>query len=355
MFANVKDSHGVEISNERRDAYYKEMDAINLSPVWEVIRDLVPLQPKTPCVPFIWRFKDVRPHIVETGNYINVKGAERRAVVLENPGIRGRSAVTQTLYASYQYIMPGEVAACHRHVPSALRFILEGKGAHTAVEGEKAVLAPGDVVLTPNWAWHDHGNESSEPMIWLDGLDVPLVANLDNCFKEYLPKDEQPLSRPVGDSLARFGNAMKPIDYQAPASKASPLFHYPYERTREALETMRRADNWDACHGLKLQYLNPITGDHVIPTIGLFMQLLPKGMKTTPYRSVESTVLSIVEGRGRTTIGDQVFDWEPKDVFVIPSWYSYSHEAREDSVLFSFSDRPVHEKLGMFRELRGNQ
>lgn len=353
MQATFRDKRGVTVSDEQRDRFYRELDAANLSPVWEVIGDLVPLQPKTPCVPFIWRYKDVRSHIVETGNYINMKGAERRALVLENPGIRGRSAITQTLYASYQYILPGEVAPSHRHVPSALRFILEGRGAHTAVEGEKAMLAPGDVVLTPNWTWHDHGNESEEPVVWLDGLDVPLISHLDNCFKEYLPDDEQPLSRPAGDSLARFGYGMKPVDHKI-ETKASPMFHYPYERTREALETMRRADRWDPCHGLKMQYLNPVTADHVIPTIGIFMQLLPKGMKTTPYRSVDGTVCSVIEGKGKTVIGDRTFTWEPRDVFVIPSWFPYHHEVEDDTVIFSFSDRPVHEKLGMWREQRGN-
>ncbi|MGE0733960.1 MAG: gentisate 1,2-dioxygenase [Alphaproteobacteria bacterium] len=347
------DDRGVVVPRPVADAYYQDLDARNLYPIWEVIKDLVPLQPRTPCMAHLWRYADIRPLMMKTREMIDVKGAERRALVLENPGIRGRCAITQTLYASYQMVLPGEVAANHRHVPTALRFVIEGSGAYTAVAGEKAIMRPGDLVITPNWAWHDHGNESDEPIVWLDGLDVPLVATLDTCFKEYADKDSQTLTRPAGDSLARFGQGLVPVDYRAP-DLASPVFHFPYDRTREALETMRRTSEWDPYHGLKMRFVNPSNGDHVIPTIGCFMQLLPKGMTTLPYRSTDGTVYVGVEGRGRTFIGETAIEWSAHDVFVVPSWQPHHHVAEDDAVLFSFSDRPVHEKLGMWREQRGN-
>jgi gentisate 1,2-dioxygenase len=274
-------------------------------------------------------------------------------LVLENPGLRGQARITTSLYAGIQMVMPGDVAPAHRHSASALRFILEGKGAHTAVDGERTVMEPGDFVITPSMKWHDHGSESSQPMFWLDGLDIPLVQLLDSSFAEGLDEEEQPITRPVGDSFARYGHNLLPIDMKR-GSINSPVFNYPYAHSREALETAKARKDWDACHGLKMRYSNPVTGDYAMPTIGTFIQLLPKGFRTARYRSTDATVFAPIEGRGRSKIGEQSFDWGPRDIFVVPSWQWVSHEASEDAVLFSFSDRPVQEKLGLFREDRGN-
>jgi gentisate 1,2-dioxygenase len=221
------------------------------------------------------------------------------------------------------------------------------------VNGERTKMSVGDFIITPSNSWHDHGNESDEPIFWLDGLDVPLVTALDASFLEHWTSDEQPISRPEGDSLARFGANLLPVD-QKTRNLTSPVFNYPYARTREALEVMRKTKEFDPCHGLKMRYTNPETGDHAMPTIGAFIQLLPKGFTTSRYRSTDATVFTVVEGKGRTKIGDQTFDWKPQDIFVAPSWYPVVHEADDDAVIFSFSDRPVQEKLGLFRENRGN-
>ena len=138
------------------------------------------------------------------------------------------------------------------------------------------------------------------------------------------------------------------------SSKTSPIFSYPYAYTREALEKARASQEWDACHGLKLKFSNPETGDFAMPTIGTFIQLLPKGFKTARYRATDATVFCPIEGRGRSRIDDAVFEWGPRDLFVVPSWHWVTHEADEDAVLFSFSDRPVQQKLDLFREDRGN-
>ena len=342
-----------EISPERT-AFYRRMDGHNLAPLWEVLRGLITPEPQSDCQAAIWHYADVRPFLMESGELITAKEAERRVLVLENPGLRGQSRITTSLYAGLQLILPNEVAPAHRHSQSALRFIVEGDGAFTAVDGEKTVMAEGDFVITPSWTWHDHGNDSDRPMVWLDGLDLPLVALLDAGFAEGHGEDAQPLTRPVGDSLARYGAGLLPDGYQAPSS-ASPVFNYPYARTRDALETMRRAEQWDPCHGLKMRYVNPATGDFAMPTIGTFMQLLPKGMETAPYRASDATVFSVVEGTGRTVVGEDALEWGPRDTFVVPSWRTHRHVAETDAVLFSFSDRPVQLKLGLWREQRGNR
>ncbi|MBM3597820.1 MAG: gentisate 1,2-dioxygenase [Alphaproteobacteria bacterium] len=338
-------------SNARAD-FYERIGAHSLAPLWEVLHNLVTPQPVTTAVPAMWRYADIRGFIDEAGELITAKEAERRVLILENPGLPGQRCITTSLFCGLQYILPGEVAPSHRHTQSALRFVIEGEGAYTAVDGERTTMRPGDFVITPSWTWHDHGNPGNTPMVWMDGLDIPIVRLLNGSFAEKYGADEQAITRPEGDSPARYGRGMLPLG-ERPTSLTSPVFNYPYDRTREALEAMRRRDQWDPCHGLKMQYVNPLTGGWAMPTIGTFMQLLPKGFKGAPYRSTDGTVFSVVEGRGTTKVGDQVFAWGPRDIFVVPGWTSHRHEATEDAVIFSFSDRPVHDKLGLWREERG--
>jgi len=241
------------------------------------------------------------------------------------------------------------VAPAHRHSQSALRFIVHGKGAYTAVDGERVAMSPGDFIITPSWTWHDHGNPSSEPMVWLDGLDIAIVELLDAQFLERPPEESQQTTRTSGESFAAFGNTMLPVNHK-PKSRTSPLFWYPYERTREALATLAKSAPLHACYGHKLKFTNPATGGWPMPTIGTFMQLLPKGFRGMPYRSTDSTVYSVVEGKGRVKVGGETFAWGPKDTFVVPSWMPYTLDADGDSVLFSFSDRPVQDVLDLWRE-----
>jgi gentisate 1,2-dioxygenase len=334
-----------------REAFYRKIDGQNLSALWNVLGDLVTPQPKSACRAHIWQFDAIRSYMMEAGQLITAKEAERRVLFLENPGLRGESKVTTSLYAGVQLVTPGDVAPAHRHTQSALRFILEGKGAYTTVAGERTNMEPGDFVITPSMAWHDHGNETSEPMFWLDGLDIPLVQFLDASFAESANDKQQAVTRPSGDSYARYGKNLLPVDHRT-SSRTSPVFNYPYAYTREALEAAKRTEEWDPCHGLKLRYTNPVSGDFAMPTIGTFMQLLPKGFRTARYRSTDATVMVPIEGRGRSRIGDQTFEWGPRDIFVIPSWAWVTHEADQEAVLFSFSDRPVQQKLDLFREHR---
>jgi gentisate 1,2-dioxygenase len=294
-----------------RQAYYERIGGHNLAPLWEVLHTIVRKEPKPESVPAIWHYDEIRDYVLESGSLITAKEAERRVLILENPGLPGSSMITESMYAGLQLILPGEIAPAHRHSQSALRFVIEGEGAYTAVEGERTVMSPGDFVITPSWTWHDHGNESDQPMVWMDGLDIPIVALTNTQFAEQLGEDAQSIGGPVGDSYARYGQGMLPEGYEAP-SLTSPVFNYPYARTRDALETMRRLEEWDPCHGLKMRYVNPVNGDYAMPTIGTHMQLLPKGFEGASYRSTDATIFSVVEGTGRTTVGDQVFEWGPR-------------------------------------------
>jgi gentisate 1,2-dioxygenase len=318
-----------------------------------VLHNLIPNEPATPCKPALWKYRDARPYLMESGKLITAKEAIRRVLILENPGMRGESCITQSLYAGLQLILPGEIAPSHRHSQSALRFIVEGTGAYTAVDGERTTMKPGDFIITPSWTWHDHGHPGSEPVVWLDGLDIRIVQAFAAQFHEVFPEEVQPVSRSEGSSVARFGANMKPVGATPPFGKTSPIFNYPYDQAREALATMSKDQDPDACLGWKMEYINPTTGGHAMPTIAAFLQLLPKGFRTQAYRCTDGTIYSVVEGAGRATIAGEKYDFEPRDTFVVPSWVPLTLEAKDEVALFSFSDRPGQEAMGLWREKRG--
>jgi gentisate 1,2-dioxygenase len=335
-----------------REQYYESLKPLGMTPLWEVLHSLVPPQPTPAIKPVLFDYnRDVRPKLMQAGALVTAEEAIRRVLILENPGLPGGSCLTQSLYAGLQLILPGEVAPAHRHSQSALRFVIEGSGAYTAVNGERTTMQPGDFVITPNWAWHDHGNESDAPMVWLDGLDIPLVRFLDAGFAENSNAPVQEVSRPEGDSAARFAANMLPVDWK-PATPSSPIFNYPYARSREALAELAQNGDPDRCHGYKMRYINPATGGPAIPTIGTALQLLPGGQATSPYQASDSSIFVVVEGTGHSMIGGQRFVWKPRDIFVVPSWVSVTHHPQNESVFFSFSDRPVQEALGLWREAR---
>jgi gentisate 1,2-dioxygenase len=249
-------------------------------------------------------------------------------------------------------ILPGEVAPAHRHVSSAIRFVLDGEGAYTAVEGEKAYMSPGDFVITANWAPHDHGNNSDKPMLWLDVLDFPQVNFFETSFAEQFATATQPTSRADGDSLSFYASGVLP-DGAPAALNRSPVINYTYARTRPIIERMLKAGDLDKRHGARVRYANPINGGPVLPTMGAYLALFPKGFKGEPYRATDGTVFVCAEGQGSTTVDGKVLEWGPNDVFVLPPWKHYSHRASKESVLFSISDRPAQEALGIWREDTG--
>ena len=333
----------------RRADFYARIAPHNLRPLWEVLDDLVPPLPQPQARTTLWRYDEIRPALMESGELISAMEAVRRVLILENPGLPGSSRITSALYAGLQLILPGEIAPSHRHAQSALRFIVEGAGAYTAVDGERTTMAPGDFIITPSWTWHDHGNDGREPVVWLDGLDIPIVALHDAQFAERYPETVQPTARPEGDADARWGSNMSLLDHRH-VSRTSPVFNYPYARSRAALATLAADGVCDPAHGVRMRYINPVTGGWAMPTLGTFLQLLPRGFHGLPHRSTDGTVYCCVEGHGTLRIGDEAFDWGPRDVFVAPSWQPRTWTAKSEAVLFGYSDRPVQEALGLLRE-----
>ena len=323
-----------------------------VGPLWQVLGKQLTPTPETPVQPYLWRWTDLRPQLLRSGELVSAAEAERRVLMLLNPGLEGRVATTHTLYAGIQLILPGEVARTHRHTPNALRFIMEGQGAYTVVDGEKLPMQPGDFVLTPNWTWHEHGSEGRQPVVWLDGLDLPLAGMLAGTFFEPGRSESQALTKPVDNSTRGYSRGGLLPTWQRAAGGQSPLLKYAWSEARPALLDLGR-DADSPFDGTMLEYVNPVTGGPSLATMASFVQRLRPGQKTQARRQSVSKVYLAVEGTGQTVVEGRTFEWRPGDVFAIPTWTSHAHEntsASKDAILFSFSDAPVMQALGWYRE-----
>jgi gentisate 1,2-dioxygenase len=334
----------------------EELRQLWLKPLWLVLRDAFTAEPNTEIVPHIWKWSDVRPRILEAGRRISAEEAERRVLMYLNPGLDGRPGATQTLFSGIQLIMPGEIAPTHRHVPSALRLVVEGNGAYTTVSGEKTLMRPGDFVTTPNWAWHDHGNETDEPMMWLDGLDMPFVLALNAMFyEEFYPgngHEIQPVTKELDDSQGRYNRGFRP-HRDSFSGNYSPILNYRYAEVRETLALMDRSgEGVSEEEGAMLDYINPLTGGPTLPTIDAHAQLVHPGEHTRAVRDTASRLYHVLDGRGSSIIGGVRLDWEKGDTFCAPTWAWREHLVADDAetaVLFSFDDAPIQKPFSLYR------
>lgn len=335
-------------------AYYRQLEQLKTGALWTVANKIEPWQPKSPSVPVLWRYAELREHVLRSVALVSPEKAGRRVIYLDNPGRRDVSAAVGWLYSGLQVMHPGEVASAHAHSSSALRFIMEGRGAYTIVDGHKMTLQANDFVLTPNGTWHEHGVEADGlPCIWQDGLDIPLVNALDAGFYAVHPDLQQAVAHPVDDAVALWGApGLRPHDvgWNKPYS---PLFKYQWGPTYEALQRYARVAEGSPYDGLLMHYTNPLNGGHVMATIGASMQLLRPGFAGRAHRHTGSFIYQVAKGQGYSIIDGQRFDWKERDIFCVPSWAWHEHgngSASEDACLFCFSDLPVMEKLGLYRE-----
>ncbi len=335
-------------------AYYEQLASLKTGALWTVANKIEPWQPKSDSMPVLWRYRDLRDHVLRSVELVTPEKAGRRVIYLDNPGRRGVSAAVGWLYSGLQVMHPGEVASAHAHSSSALRFIMEGRGAYTIVNGHKMTLGANDFVLTPNGTWHEHGVEADGlPCIWQDGLDIPLVNALEAGFYVVHPDLHQAVAHPVDDSVALWGApGLRPQDADWNKSY-SPLFKYRWEPTYEALQRYAKVSAGSPFDGLLMHYTNPVTGGHVMSTIGASMQMLPPGFVGNAHRHTGSFLYQVAKGSGYSIIDGRRFDWSERDIFCVPSWAWHEHvntSATDDACLFCFSDLPVMEKLSLYRE-----
>lgn len=334
--------------------YYRELDALHTGALWTVANKIEPWEPKSPSVPVLWRYQDLRAHVLRSVDLVTPEKAGRRVIYLNNPGRRDVSAAVGWLYSGLQVMHPGEAASAHRHSASALRFIMEGRGAYTVVDGHKMTLGANDFVLTPNGTWHEHGvSADGTTCIWQDGLDIPLVNSLEAGFYQVHPELTQPVTHPVDDTSALWGSVGLKPQVSGWTKNYSPLFKYEWEPTYEALVRLSKLAEGSPFDGTLMHYVNPVTGGPVMPTIGASMQLLRPGQHTQAHRHTGSYIYQVAKGRGFSVINGQRFDWQERDIFCVPSWMFHEHanaSATEDACLFCFSDLPVMHSLGLYRE-----
>ena len=299
--------------------------------------------------PWVWRSTKIRDYLNRAGQAMSLHDSPvRRALMFWNPGARDHWDATNTLTAAVQMMLPGEKVITHRHIHSALRFITHGSGATTTVNGGKLTLSAGDLVLTPNWLWHDHANESNEPIIWMDGVDRPLVKMLDAVYFEvYKNNGYQPVLKT--EDAAAVQMEMGGLDL----TRYSPKLAWRWSEAWTELQTLEKNGQISPFDDVLMRYLNPVNGGPITPTMGADLQMLRGGVHTRAHRHTSSAVYHVYRGSGYSVIDGERYDWAEGDYFALPAraWHEHANSSKSDSaILFSINDRPAYESLGLYRE-----
>ena len=327
----------------------RDMAEKNLSGYWSLGMEGLPSEPMTPVQPCLWKWADVYQSLVRAGEVISLENSERRVVRLVNPGLNERPFSSHTLQASFQYVKPGENARAHRHTPAALRFVVQGHGAYTTVNGQQCVMEPGDLILTPNMSWHDHSNDSPEPMLWLDGLDFPLVTALHQVMQERYPTRRQSIEKSSDEVRRKHWKARCATDCRSKiySTTDGPTPRKPCARrhARPRQKTLRRlsARIPQSAHRRTDDDDNPMRRPVACR----------RSNKPQSHRHTSTVIYHVFRGQGASQIGDQRFEWQQGDTFVVPLWQAHCHMNRsssDEAILFSMSDAPVLKALGLYRE-----
>lgn len=305
-------------------------------------------EPKPGFEPVLWRWAEMEQALNKACEYIQPEEAFRRFIGFQHPKLK--MGTSHTLLMGAQMVRPGEVAPPHRHTMEAIRFVVKGRGACTVVEGEQFPMEEGDLITTPNWSWHEHVNGGDNPVIWLDGANGPMIQYYQIGFANPYPDARQTVRRPVAWSDKVYGT-IRPSQTISSRPGFRPPYRYSWETTQKTLESLAEgpADPFD---GLLLRYVDPVTGGPTLPTMSCEIQLLRPGEKGKSHRHTHTVVYHVLRGSGTTAVGEERFDWEKGDSFVVPLWNWHAHEnrSREPAVLFSINDRPAIEALGFHRE-----
>jgi gentisate 1,2-dioxygenase len=324
-----------------------------LIPLWTEIGDLMPAHPRSKALPHVWRWNEgLLPMARRAGELVPVgRGGERRAIALANPGLGGVPYATPTLWAAIQYLNPREDAPVHRHTQNAFRFVVEGEGVWTVVNGDPVAMRRGDFLPQAGWNWHGHHNTSDRPMAWIDGLDIPFQHYAGSTFFEFGPEEVPTKASPERSNSERLWGhpGLRPLTHLQP-SPATPLLAYRWEYTDRALteqlelEAEGHAVTVEPGHAA-VRYTNPATGGDVMPTLRTEFHRLRPGAQTVTRQEVGSSVFQVFDGVGEVTVGDHTWTVGHGDLFVVPTWEPLSVATDAGLDLFRFSDTPVFERL----------
>jgi gentisate 1,2-dioxygenase len=335
------------------DELYEEMGRNFLKPLWTAEASVMPKVPQPKAVAWLWKWSEVYRLAERSGQLVTLeRGGDRRAMGLANPGLGGLPFATHTLWAAIQWLNGHEVAPSHRHTAQAVRFIIDGQGAYSTVEGDRVYLERGDFVLNPPGYWHDHGSDGDGRAIWMDGLDLPLNNYLTSTFFEHDEREVQEVTAIRDQSMLKYGVGQLRPAWEPPSTRYSPLSTYKWADTERALTNLAKvaASPFD---DVALEYTNPHTGRPVMDTITAWIQMLRPGIHTKAHRQVNSSVYFAFEGSGATIINGVQFNWEQGDLFVIPTWAWHEHlnsSKSKRAILFSIQDTPVFTALGKYSE-----
>ncbi len=335
-----------ELPPDYRDA----LSRAGLGPLWPQMRNALPHNAPNPVTrSHLWHYSDIRPLLLRAGELTPVEKAERRVLFLADPGRSGAMQATSTIYVGLQLLLPGEKAPAHKHTPSAARIVVEGEGAYTVVDGDKLPMRAGDLILTPGGCWHDHGHGGSEPVIWLDALDLPLFVYLEGSYAVEAPL-QSPRNRPDPSEVEYRSAGLAPVRRRdRPLPNAYPMMRYPWERTEKSL---RRLAEHNGGESAEFDFVNPETGASCLPTLGFTAMMLRPGERARPPRRSSSAVFHVVSGRGSTTVAGVSHRWGDKDSFSVPVFGAIEHHNRGDepAFLIRIHDTPLQEKLGYYEE-----
>lgn len=340
------------------DELYRSFENQYLVPLWTQISDLMPQQPSPEAIPFVWHWRELLPLARQAGDLVPVgRGGERRAIAMANPGLGGKPFISPTLWCAIQYLGPREVAPEHRHSQNAFRFVVEGEGVWTVVNGDPVRMSRGDFLLTPGWNFHGHHNETDHPMAWIDGLDIPFVQYSDTAFFEFGIDRVTDESTPDVSRSERLWcyPGIQPVS-ALQSTQNSPIGAYRWEHTEAALiEQLKLEDEGfpatvEQGHAA-IRFANPTNGGDVMPTIRAQFHRLRAGVQTRTVREVGSKVYQVFEGRGAFVIAGESRRVETGDVVVVPSWAPAHIEAENQLDLFEFGDQPIMERLNLARTL----
>jgi len=335
---------------------YRDFESNGLAPLWTQRDDLMPFTPAPVAVAHVWRWTTLFDIAERSGQLVPVgRGGERRAIGLVNPGLPDTAYATPTLWCAIQYLGGFETAPEHRHSQNAFRFVVEGEGVWTVVNGDPVRMSRGDLLLTPGWNFHGHHNDTAEPMAWIDGLDIPFSSYTDVGFFEFGSERVTDEASPEVSRAERLWAhpGLRPLS-GLDDKTSSPLAAYRWEYTDAALGEQLKLEHEgypatvEQGHAA-IRYVNPTTGGDVMPTIRCEFHCIRGGSDTPLRHEVGSSVWQVFEGSGTVVLGGIEYRLEKGDLFVVPSWVPWSLRAEVEFDLFRFNDGPIIDRLGFTR------
>jgi gentisate 1,2-dioxygenase len=324
----------------------RELEKKSLIGFWNIVTE-PSYEPKTPFESCLWKWHDIAEALDHAGEVLDLEQSFRRFIGFRTPSLK--MGTTNTILLGAQLVKPGEIAEAHHHTMGAVRFVIQGSGAQTTVNGEPFPMHPGDLITTPGLSWHDHYNGSDKPIIWLDGTDGPLIKFLGVGFSIRFTERQQAHVRPADTSLYEL-SPIRP-QWVTSGSVQPPPYRYRWEDTEKVLRALGEKPG-DPFDGILLRFVNPVSGGSTLPTLSCEMQMLRPGEETKSHRHTSSSVYHVFKGSGFTIVGDTRHDWQEGDTFTVPfwQWHHHGNNTHGEAVLFAMNDRPMMDAFGFYRE-----